>query len=167
MPIENTSDTQCPDAGYSCLLSDCRTAVVPHLVVQHLGKMYATKPPLGSLQPCIFPAYTFPIGILDYIFLMMWATRRRLCSTKMFRASRSPARLRSRYICSSFALNGLGNEPGFPVSRKVKNRLLASKNSAADSISISPFSAILCPHGKSLYGQNLCLKPHHIVFTAW
>ena len=72
MPIENTSDTQCPDAGYSCLLSDCRTAVVPHLVVQHLGKMYATKPPLGSLQPCIFPAYTFPIGILDYIFLVIY-----------------------------------------------------------------------------------------------
>ena len=123
MPIENTSDTQCPDAGYSCLLSDCRTAVVPHLVVQHLGKMYATKPPLGSLQPCIFPAYTFPIGILDYIFLMMWATSRRLCSTSRFRASRSPCAHRSRHARSSSGGSGRGNEPGFPVRQTAPNRL--------------------------------------------
>ena len=69
----------------------------------------------------------------------MCATRRRLCSTRMFRASRSPARLRSRYICSSRALRGLGKEPEFPVSRRVRKRLLASKKSAADSISIAPF----------------------------
>lgn len=57
MPIENTSDTQCPDAGYSCPLSGCRTAVVPHLVVQHLGKMYATQSSAGDSSSLYFSAF--------------------------------------------------------------------------------------------------------------
>lgn len=72
MPIGGKSDTQYSSAGYSCLLSGCRTAVVPHLAAQHLGKMYATNLPLGALPPCIFPRSSFPIGILDYIFLRIW-----------------------------------------------------------------------------------------------
>ena len=75
-----------------------------------------------------------------------------MCSTRIFRATRSPARLRSKYIRSSPALRGLGNDPVSPVRRRVRNRLLASRNSAADSIYISPFPAILCPHRQSLYG---------------
>lgn len=134
MPIGGTSDTQYPDAGYSCLLSGCRTAVVPQLVVQHLGKMYATNPPLGTLPPCIFPRSSFLIGILNYIFLMIWATRRRLCSTSVLRASRSPAAARSRHSRSRAGERGLGNEPGEPVRCRDRNRLLHSRSSAADSI---------------------------------
>lgn len=131
MPIGGTSDTQYPDAGCSCLLSDRRIVAVPHLVVQHLGKMYATKPPLGSLQPCIFPAYTFPIGILDYIFLIMCATRRRFRSTSTLRASRSPWAHRSRYFLSSSAVSGLGKEPPSPARCRCQNMLWHTNSSAA------------------------------------
>ena len=125
-PAADTSDTQCPDAGYSCLLSYCRTAVPPHLVAQFLRKMCAANPLLGFLQPCIFPRSSFPIGILDYIFLIICATRRRLCSTSRLRASRSPAAHRSRHSRSFSGGRGLGNEPAEPDRRRDRNRLLHS-----------------------------------------
>ena len=146
MPIEDTSDTQCPDAGYSCLLSGCRTAAVPHLVAQYLGKMYATNPPPGTLPPCIFPRSSFPIGILDYIFLIMCATRRRLCSTSWFRASKSPSAHCRRYSRSCWAVSGLGNDPAPPDRCSDKNRLLHSNSKNADSIpAYLPFSEPM-PH---------------------
>lgn len=151
MPIEDTFDTQYPDAGCSCPLSGFQTAVVPHLVAQYLGKMYATNPPLGFLQPCIFPAYTFPIGILDYIFLIMCATSRRLCSTSRLRASISPSPHRRRYSRSCAAVSGLGNDPAPPDRCSDRNRLLHSSSKNAEIIrAYLPFFLNLCPCGKSL-----------------
>lgn len=62
-----TSDTQYPDAGCSCLLSGCRTAIVPHLVVQHLGKMYATNLRRGLFRLVFFRVPAFRLA-LDYTF---------------------------------------------------------------------------------------------------
>lgn len=153
-PAADTSDTQCPDAGYICLLSDCRTAVVPHLAAQHLGKMYATNPPPSFLPPRIFPRSSFPIGILDYIFLMMCATRRRLCSTKRLRADRSPWAHCSKHSRSSCRDRGRGKEPGLPDKCRVKNRLLDSSSNAADNIGHPSFTAILCPEGMVLCNKR-------------
>ena len=56
----------------------------------------------------------------------MWATRRILCSIRIFLASRSPCAQRCRYICSSCTLKGLGKEPTFPARCKERHRLLFS-----------------------------------------
>lgn len=139
MPIGGKSDTQYSSVGYSCLLSDRRIVAVPHLVVQHLGKMYATNLPLGTLPPCIFPRSSFPIGILDYIFLIICATRRMFRSTSILRASRSPCAHRSRYCFSSAADNGFGKEPPPPVRCSCQNMLWHNSSSAALSIMTTPF----------------------------
>ena len=81
----------------------------------------------------------------------MCATRRRLCSMRMFRASRSPCAIRSRYIRSSSAFSGRGKEPlPPPERRRVKNRLLSISKIHAVNIchtSIVPlYSARVCPY---------------------
>ena len=152
MPIEDTSDTQYLDAGYSCLLSDCRIAAVPHLVVQYLGKMYATNPPLGFSSALYFSAFQLPdwhfglhlfddVGHQAQIVLHQYIPGLQISGGTALQA-----------LLSRAADRGLGNDPALPVRCRDKNRLLHSSNSAADSIRIAPFTTPYalweCPYTK-------------------
>ena len=92
------------------------TTILDHIVV----KKGSTK---EEIHLDIHLKFGGPFGVVFHrenssfrftLLLIMWATRRRLCSMRIFRASISPSENFSKYIRSSSAFNGRGKEPPLP-----------------------------------------------------